>query len=121
MKKLHLIFLLVIFSLFALGCENGLEGFTKVDKTLTLTTFNINLTEDLPLYEERASKIEKVLEDADSDIVCIQGVFSSDDVKEVKRVLNEKSYGVNHSNTDNIQRISSSFIYPILKKHVFSK
>jgi len=101
MKNFYLIFLLVFTSLFFLGCNNGLEGFTKGDKTLSLTTFNMNLTEDLPLYEERVKQIEKVLFDADADVVCIQGVFYSEDVSAVKKVMNDKGYGVNHSNTDN--------------------
>jgi len=101
MKSFHLVVFLVFVSLFSLGCDNDLGGFTKGDKTLSLTTFNMNLTDDLPLYEERSKKIETVLLEADSDIVCIQGVFTSDDVKEVKKTLNEKGYGVNHSITDN--------------------
>ena len=100
MKNFYLIFLLVFTSLFFLGCDNGFEGFTKGDKTLSLTTFNMNLTEDLPLYEERAKQIEKVLSDADSDILCIQGVFFPEDLITVRNALKDK-YGVNHSTTDN--------------------
>jgi hypothetical protein len=100
MKNSYLIFLLFFTSLFFLGCDNGLEGFSKEDKTLSLTTFNINLTEDLPLYEERAKQIEKVLSEADSDILCIQGVFFPEDLSAVRNALKDK-YGVNHSTTDN--------------------
>jgi len=101
MKFFCLIFLLVFTSLFFLGCENDPEGFTKGDKTLSLATFNMNLTEDLPLYEERVKQIKKVLSDTDTDIVCIQGVFFSEDISAVKAVLREKGYGANHSKTDN--------------------
>lgn len=99
MKRYYLIFI-VLFSLFLISCENDPNGFSKNDKTLTLTTFNMNLSEDLPLYEERSEKIEKVLLEADSDIVCIQGVFSENDVKEVRSVLGKK-YGVNYALTNN--------------------
>lgn len=101
MKNFHLVFLLMFTFLFFAGCDNGFEGFAKRDKTLSLTTFNMNLTEDLPLYEERAKQIERVLSEADSDILCIQGVFSSEDISAVKTVLRKKGYGVNHSDTDN--------------------
>ncbi len=99
MKSYHLLFLLLFF-MFLVSCKNDPEGFTKSHKTLTLSTFNINLTEDLPLYEERAQKIEDVLSEADSEILCIQGIFTEDDLDTVRGVLGKK-YGVNYSKTNN--------------------
>ena len=101
MKNFYLIFLLMTLSLTLVSCENDPGGFTKSDKTLTLSTFNINLTEDIPLYEERVKKIENVLSEADSDILCLQGVFTEEDVTTVKNTLREKGYGANYSVTDN--------------------
>ena len=99
MKSYHLLFLLLFF-MFLVSCKNDPECFTKSHKTLTLSTFNINLTEDLPLYEERAQKIEDVLSEADSEILCIQGIFTEDDLDTVRGVLGKK-YGVNYSKTNN--------------------
>ncbi|HNW82603.1 MAG TPA: hypothetical protein PKG52_06880 [bacterium] len=84
--KVSLLFL--VFAIFT-GCNNSFEGFTKSDTTMSFTTINVRLGDELSFFNERNAVIEQVLAEADSDVICIQELYDSKKMNSVKKYLTE--------------------------------
>ncbi len=77
---------MVLFFL-VVSCENEMGGFTREDLTISFTTFNARMGDDLPHKELRREKLLDTLRELDTDIVCIQEIFEKKDIKAVKDFL----------------------------------
>lgn len=96
-KTLKLSLLAALFAAFALvSCSNSIEGFEKSDNMLSLTTFNAKMTDDLSFKVKRFKKMEFVLAENSSDILCIQDLYGNKVLDEVRKML-KNDYGYDYS------------------------
>jgi hypothetical protein len=79
--------LLISVLLFVVGCDNDIGGFQKEELSISFTTFNARMGEDLPYLDLRKEKLADTLKELDSDVVCIQEVFDKKDIKTIKDFL----------------------------------
>jgi len=93
-KSLKICILAAIAAAFALvSCSNHVESWEESDKTLSLTTFNAKMTDDLPYKVTRFLKMRDVFAENSSDILCIQDVFGNHNLDEVRKMLkNDHGY-----------------------------
>lgn len=94
--------LAALFAAFALvSCSNNIEGFETSDRMLSLTTFNAKMTDDLAFKGKRFKKMEFVLAENNSDILCIQDLYGENSKKtkiidEVRNML-KRDYGYDYA------------------------
>ena len=87
----------ILFALFALtACSNSIEGFEKSDRTLSLTTFNAKMTDDLAFKVKRFKKLRTVLAENSSEILCIQDLYGNKVLDEVRNML-KNDYGYDYA------------------------
>lgn len=96
-KTLKLSLLTALFAVFALvSCSNSIEGLMKSDETLTLTTFNAKMTDDLSFKVKRFKKMKDVLSENTSEILCIQDIYGNKVLDEVRKML-KNTYGYDYA------------------------
>lgn len=96
-KNLKICMVAVLFAAFALvSCSNNVESWEESEKTLSLTTFNAKMTDDLPYKKARFFKMREVFAENSSDILCIQDVFGNSYLDEVRKML-ENDYGYDYA------------------------
>ena len=96
-KTLKLSLFAALFAAFALvSCSNSIEGFEKSDNMLSLTTFNAKMTDDLNFKVKRFKKMEAVMAENSSDILCIQDLYGNKVLDEVRKML-KNDYGYDYS------------------------
>ncbi|MBR6422422.1 hypothetical protein IKS86_06910 [bacterium] len=83
------------------SCSNNIEGFETSDRMLSLTTFNAKMTDDLAFKGKRFKKMEFVLAENNSDILCIQDLYGENSKKvkiidEVRNML-KRDYGYDYA------------------------
>ena len=83
------------------SCSNNIEGFETSDRMLSLTTFNAKMTDDLAFKGKRFKKMEIVLAENNSDILCIQDLYGENSKKvkiidEVRNML-KRDYGYDYA------------------------
>lgn len=83
------------------SCSNNIEGFETSDRMLSLTTFNAKMTDDLAFKVKRFKKMEFVLAENNSDILCIQDLYGENSKKvkiidEVRNML-KRDYGYDYA------------------------
>ena len=87
----------ILFALFALtACSNSIEGFETSDRTLSLTTFNAKMTDDLAFKVKRFKKLRTVLAENSSEILCIQDLYGNKVLDEVRNML-KNDYGYDYA------------------------
>lgn len=101
-KSLKIYIIAALFTAFALvSCSNNIEGFETSDRMLSLTTFNAKMTDDLAFKGKRFKKMEFVLAENTSDILCIQDLYGENSKKtkiidEVRNML-KRDYGYDYA------------------------
>ena len=101
-KNLKISILTALLAAFAfVSCSNNIEGFETSDNMLSLTTFNAKMTDDLAFKVKRFKKMEIVLAENSSDIICIQDLYGENSKKvkiidEVRNML-KKDYGYDYA------------------------
>ena len=98
MKKFSLLsvfpILLVLFAF--VSCSNNIEGFVTSDNTISFTTFNAKMTDDLALKVKRFKKMRTVLAENSSEILCIQDLYGNNVLDEVRNML-KNDYGYDYA------------------------
>ena len=96
-KTLKISLFTALFAAFALvSCSNSIEGLQTSDTMLSLTTFNAKMTDDLAFKVKRFKKMEFVLAENSSDIICIQDLYGNNVLDEVRNML-KRDYGYDYS------------------------
>lgn len=101
-KSLKIYIIAALFTAFALvSCSNNIEGFETSDRMISLTTFNAKMTDDLAFKGKRFKKMEFVLAENTSDILCIQDLYGENSKKtkiidEVRNML-KRDYGYDYA------------------------
>ncbi|MBR6244500.1 hypothetical protein IKR20_02875 [bacterium] len=91
MKKLSLC-LLFLAALVFTGCENSVNGSFPDDATISFTTFNARMTDELPLRTKRFKKMKPLFAEVTSDIFCIQDLYGNDVLEKTREMLRDE-YG----------------------------
>lgn len=94
MKK----FSICLFFLAALvftGCENSVNGPLPDDATISFTTFNARMTEDLPFRAKRFKKMKPLFAEVTSDVFCIQDLYGNDVLEKTREMLRDE-YGFDY-------------------------
>jgi endonuclease/exonuclease/phosphatase family metal-dependent hydrolase len=103
-------FLLTVLSVvavlfFVAGCDNDISGFRPDDMTLSFTTINAKMGEDLPFKELREEKLLELIRKVDSDVVCIQEIYDRTLMKKIIDAVsddeNEEKYIFSYNNRAN--------------------
>lgn len=101
-KSLKICAFAAFFTVFTVvSCNNYVESWEDGDKTLSLTTFNAKMTDDLPYKVTRFQKMRDVFAENDSDILCIQDLYGENAkgekiIDEVRKML-ENDYGYDYA------------------------
>lgn len=98
-KFFALSFLLFSAVIYFSGCDNSLEGFNLLEKTISFQTFNARLGEELPLKEQRTEKLQDLLKYADADILCLQEIFDKDEIIKISKFLKDTKNGPGYVST----------------------
>ena len=94
-KSLKICVFTAFTAVFALiSCSNNFESLDESDKTLSLTTFNAKMTDDLPYKSTRFQKMRDVFDENSSDILCIQDLYGKNGkgvniIDEVRNMLKD--------------------------------
>lgn len=99
-RKFFMVSLSVLIFFIFSGCTNELGGFSTEDQTASFATFNVRLGEDdLPLLKERTAQFENILKMADSDILCLQEIYSENEMKKISKFLEDKKNNLGYVST----------------------
>ena len=98
-------FITVVWAFFALflsvACSNSIESPDLSDYTLTLTTFNTKMTDDLAYKGRRFQRMREIFAENSSDILCIQDLYGKNSkgvniIDEVRGMLKD-NYGYDYA------------------------
>ena len=77
------------------GCENSVNGPLPDDATISFTTFNARMTEDLPFRAKRFKKMKPLFAEVTSDVFCIQDLYGNDVLEKTREMLRDE-YGFDY-------------------------